>query len=353
MSSRYQGGPLRKNGFEMPLHPRQVLSWIILVACFVLILGALSPTLKNAGMKTLAIFTEVYLSIFLALHVIVNCTATIIDPADRHIYVKEEEDIGYNDNEAIAGDRAVEEGELGENQRDLTVMCQWCRKMVEKKSKHCRTCNKCVASFDHHCMWLNNCVGEHNYTYFVGTLATAFVLAGYASGLSLYVLIEVARDANAFLDESTGVQCTYFGSDQTSDCDRGLLAMAAVVAVLSTVGTLSMAQLGMFHIYISYRGITTYDYILEGRAADQRKQDERLAKEQAKAKAVLARESPSEQNKTVPTDSVASNGQAVINVKKAWDESDNNPILEPASGVLENDSKPPTSGPRDSHPFGA
>lgn len=144
---------------------------------------------------------------------------------------------------------------------------------MHKRSKHCRVCNKCIGNFDHHCKWLNNCIGSANYKIFFALICDASLLTGLHFGLNAY-LVQRAWVEEEFFD-LVGRGFAFEGSSRTS-----LLAFLVVSNVVAGAVFLLLVHLVLFHIYLGYEGISTYDYILRQRAQKQEKKEAKDARQQ-------------------------------------------------------------------------
>jgi palmitoyltransferase len=129
----------RKNGVHWPLHPFQVLSWVLYVT-FVATFYALFLLYAPLGGRIAA---GILFGAFAIATLVSGAVCTTQNPADVSIYAP-----------ASHGPREVVPGFL---------YCYRCERHVKETSKHCTICCKCVDDFDHHCIWLNNCVGAVNY----------------------------------------------------------------------------------------------------------------------------------------------------------------------------------------------
>ena len=133
---------------------------------------------------------------------------------------------------------------------------------VRPRSKHCRVCNRCTEDFDHHCMWLNNCVGRANYPYFFALLCSTLLLTTMHFGVSLYLFIQsfAHRPLIQPLQQSRY---------------HGHISMNGLRVVWSlTVGTAAILEgllldLLSFHLVLQWKGMSTYDYILAQREAQE------------------------------------------------------------------------------------
>lgn len=116
-------------------------------------------------------------------------------------------------------------------------------------------CNKCVDTFDHHCPWLNTCVGRKNYHFFMGLLGSTCALT----------MLQIAGYVH------TGVRVLTSDSQEERLEDVYGLPLLAYGILLSIIGAVVVAaltlilQLLTFHVGLIYRGMTTYEFIMEQR----------------------------------------------------------------------------------------
>jgi hypothetical protein len=164
----------RKNGLAWPLHPFQVMSWL-LFALFVACFYTLFNMYLNTGGRIAA---GIVFGLFTAGTLVAAGVCTITDPADASIYAPR-----------THGPRDVVPGHL---------YCYRCELHVHEQSKHCTICMKCVDNFDHHCIWLNNCVGTANYRWFLALLASAAGMLLTLVAVGIYILVRFAESRSAF-----------------------------------------------------------------------------------------------------------------------------------------------------------
>ncbi|KAF5304013.1 hypothetical protein FQA39_LY01798 [Lamprigera yunnana] len=144
-------------------------------------------------------------------------------------------------------------------------LCHLCGISISgQRTKHCSACNKCVASFDHHCKWLNHCVGGRNYVPFLMCVSTAVAAAVFVALLAIVELILHNIDP-------TWISRTPFNeslSDTSSlplSNDAAFLTVVAALGILAAITAGLLLHLCFFHMYISFLGLTTYEYIRQQR----------------------------------------------------------------------------------------
>jgi len=187
----------------------------------------------------LAVVLAVYIAFATSVIVLVWAaySATKCDPADPYIYTKSDQ--------------------IPEEEQDGLPQCTICDSVVQPTSKHCRTCDKCVAQFDHHCKWLNNCIGKENYRSF----ATAIVSVVCMTGIMLSTIFYLLYDH--FSEEGNGVvaknlEARFGGLPEAV----ALLVFWSLIVVNLPLFLLDM-QLVLFHIFLTSRGLTTHEYVIQ------------------------------------------------------------------------------------------
>ena len=105
-----------------------------------------------------------------------------------------------------------------------------------------------MKQFDHHCLWLNICIGANNYKTFI---ALVYAYFGHAV---MTIIITVAGLQMVPIFEDAGAKTS------------ALYLWKTVTIVLMVVEILKILCVGMlivWHIFIWYLGISTYQFIVE------------------------------------------------------------------------------------------
>lgn len=255
----------RINGWSWPPQPLQVVGWLLYVYLAVVTFGVYIPLLPgpwNAMGYTISGITFV-------LHLFTNIATVTIDPADASVRAKK----NYSTPLPLF-DRSKQAHVI----QDLH--CYLCDVKVGPKVKHCGVCNKCVAGFDHHCKWLNTCVGQRNYWFFFVALISAILVVLMLLVVILFIfvqhylnphLLRTAPQFDAMLGNTTWLLFLPLAPIKTSSA--GLLTLAFITVMLCTVCLLLLSHLLGFHLYLFYKGISTYDYVKKRRQMQARKRD--------------------------------------------------------------------------------
>ncbi|XP_046642114.1 probable palmitoyltransferase ZDHHC11B [Daphnia pulicaria] len=213
----------RKHGFQLPLHPQQIIGWSLLFFAAFFVHTIQIPSLPFNFRIPLQLVIAVILTILV-------CSMLVTSLCNC-------EDLGC------------------QTVKDNAVKCQWCDVILSSpQTKHCSLCNKCIEGFDHHCKWLNQCIGSRNYFHFVISITSACILCVTICLLSvaeISLLYTCRRSFTCikplFLD--TALDPVLF------------TVLSSVFFLLSAFGSGLLIHLCVFHAYIKWNGWTTYEYI--------------------------------------------------------------------------------------------
>jgi len=226
---------VRVHGFRWPLHPLQVLSWVVFGGDVLVYLIICIPMIETVAAQVVVTSCFVISVIFL---VVSTFLATKCDPMDPYV---------------LRDESLFKEEEL-----DELPYCGLCATTVQARSKHCRVCKKCVNCFDHHCMWLNNCIGSDNYHAFFVSISSVAVMIGIVLATILYQIIDLATNEGFVLR----LEASVVHQDLTKEAFLVILIVMSLVNV--PLWVLDM-QLVFLHTYLVHQNLTTYEYITNKR----------------------------------------------------------------------------------------
>ncbi|VDP25669.1 unnamed protein product [Schistosoma margrebowiei] len=188
----------RINGWSLPIHPLQCLSWFATTLFSIIYFGILVPSIVIQARIPLFVVSFIYLivtdeyrspnivinAVCIAAYIVLNIIAVSINPADTA--VREKQKLRGNKVSSLDPKHV----HVIEN-----FYCNLCELPISSsRTKHCKSCNKCIADFDHHCKWLNNCIGSRNYAYFAGIITMACLSLSISTSLSLSLAVAYYSD---------------------------------------------------------------------------------------------------------------------------------------------------------------
>ncbi|KAK9891965.1 hypothetical protein WA026_017448 [Henosepilachna vigintioctopunctata] len=237
----------RQHGFQLPLHPLQLSGWLALSGlsggAFLILIPALPSHLQ--------LIVLALLSCLLLSHIAAHLAVALIDPAEQALREIEPQSLPVLDRTKHY--HVIEHG-----------FCNLCKlETTSSRTKHCSACNKCVAGFDHHCKWLNHCIGGRNYIPFLMCVSTALAAAAFVAILAFAELAIHKFNITTIPDTSTNFTDSRPSSLPTSDAT--FIAIVCILGILAVVTAGLLLHLCFFHIYISFLGLTTYEYIRQQR----------------------------------------------------------------------------------------
>ena len=117
----------RLNGFSKPLHPLQIIAWIMIA------LDTLGFYLCIVPISPMRIVLGGLGGVNIVVVLVLGWRLTASNPTDPLTKVRVSD--------------------------ETSRYCGDCVSAVSENSKHCMRCDRCVVKFDHHCKWVNNCIG--------------------------------------------------------------------------------------------------------------------------------------------------------------------------------------------------
>ncbi|OMJ92748.1 hypothetical protein SteCoe_4374 [Stentor coeruleus] len=231
---------IRLNGFKMPFHLYQLSSWLYLVLCIAEYYIFLFPFRRDEDFYFLSSMFDFSLILVLFF----GFLTTKSDPTDTLV--------------RSSWNNAMQAGDSQCNYK-----CMICNAPIYRKSKHCMDCNRCTEDFDHHCKWLNNCIGRKNYRVFWALLLSfqinqATLLA--SSIIFTYYCIENPEKIEHLTKSAYHL-----------DGYVSLVAINIIFSVFSAIIVFTNGYLICFHIFLKFKGVTTYEYIIYKNAMKKKK----------------------------------------------------------------------------------
>ncbi|XP_060109702.1 palmitoyltransferase ZDHHC1 isoform X1 [Heteronotia binoei] len=257
----------RRNGWSWPPHPFQFIAWLLYLFFALVGFGVLVPLLPVHWVPAGYICPGV----FFLCHLVVHLSAVSIDPADDSVRAK-------NYQGPLATFNRSQHAHVIENRH-----CHICDVNVSSRSKHCGTCNKCVCGFDHHCMWLNNCVGERNYWLFLNSVISAILGLLLILLIAFYIFVEFflnpmkLRTDQHFegLKNQTDVWFVFLPAAPIETQAPAILALAGILIFLGLLTLFLLTHLLIFHIYLIWHRMSTYEYIVQQRPPQEVKEPDK------------------------------------------------------------------------------
>jgi len=226
----------RVHGLHSPFDTLQICSWIALALLIVSFHVLSIPIARVVDLGTFIAFLFIFW-LFLSLVITSVLYCSLKDPREIKLNVES---------------RVAPVEDVKSSFRD----CSYCSKLVISASRHCRLCCKCIPHFDHHCRWLNTCIGQVNYSAFLSVLATVNIFLAVQISFIIFCIYRG-------FDDSSIISRAF---DQKNSSSLIVYQLMAFIYLLTLASALvPVAHLTVLHIYLCARGLTTYDWIMEGR----------------------------------------------------------------------------------------
>jgi hypothetical protein len=117
-----------------------------------------------------------------------------------------------------------------------------------------------VNDFDHHCKWLNNCIGGANYRLFIALIWSVFVCELTLLVSCLYLIILYHSDTSTFKARTPN-----------GYVPEVVLALCYGIGVVAFGVACQSLNLIVLHFFLCFKGLTTYEHIMNRRAQLRRK----------------------------------------------------------------------------------
>lgn len=238
----------RTHGFECPWTVEQVTVFLIATVLVILFYVSVPDALNHEGKKRES-------ELFFSVSVFTMCAVVL-----GFLYVL----IGF-----------VDPG------TDQGVEC-FCMKKTQTSTRYCQICKKNVKGLDHHCIWLNTCVGKRNYPLFF-----LFITTGTLT-FSTQVVVSALTLA-----------------DWTDDLSTRNWILLIIQGIISFLVANLLLSLVVFHIYLQFVGIGTYDWLIRRAQNQRRKQKEKRQRDNDKLRKqeeieMTTTSNPIKSNQTAP-----------------------------------------------------
>ena len=246
----------RVHGFQVPLHPQQVIAWVLLLYFTIFSILVIVPAFtEDVHLAFYIIHVVIYSS-----HLIMHLVSMMLDPADYNLRAKE-----GNKKKTIPEFDRRQHAHVIENGR-----CHLCNITISsQRTKHCSTCNKCVDVFDHHCKWLNQCIGKRNYKWFMGSVVTAIFMSLLFVSLGITLVCASSLNSASYLlrkwPSETFENVTTYPTNQTNITqqfqlfyqpvpEEAFVVMVVISTIMAFIAAGLLLHLFAFHMYIKTIG---------------------------------------------------------------------------------------------------
>ncbi|EAR85169.2 DHHC zinc finger protein (macronuclear) [Tetrahymena thermophila SB210] len=240
MEDQRQVGLIKINGFSNGLHPLQIFAYLVYISALIVFAICVFPFFNTQ----LQIISGVLYYISLGIMALLAIVCSYSDPTDP----------------IIRKEKLARKNNLEYDTIEYEYYCSTCISHVQDGSKHCRQCDRCVNGFDHHCKWLNNCIGKENYRIFYYLIGFVFINS------VIYCVFLSYSLANIYGSE---YNYNFSGHSYTSYVVMKIFVWIYLIFI-AFFGLLDI-NLFLFHTWLSMNHLTTYEYIINSRAAKQEK----------------------------------------------------------------------------------
>ncbi|KAL4157725.1 hypothetical protein PRNP1_003510 [Phytophthora ramorum] len=243
-------GALRRHGCEAPLHPSQIAVVAIGLLSAVDFYGFSVKELPELMRRTVVPLFSVQLATTVLLFVIIS-RFDPGQPRDQATHPAEgaasadETQVVVPSTAAVAMAPQTKTRPALLSSHPVVATCQDCGRLaLTPDTRHCGRCNKCIPGYDHHCVYLNTCIGSRNYPLFVGLLSCSTLLLFTQQIVTGYAISRL------------------LASGQGDGSNTRAVVLCAL-SILPLLEFFFLVVLGSFHLYIAFRGLTTYEWLYQ------------------------------------------------------------------------------------------
>jgi palmitoyltransferase ZDHHC1/11 len=136
-------------------------------------------------------------------------------------------------------------------QKEGLAVCGLCKSSVHTSSRHCARCNRCVDVFDHHCKWINNCIGRKNYKWFIISISSLMIN-------SILILVTSTTLILKYINYESKIESLINGEENINTW----VSIICLLIFYSFCVTFLSGNLVGIHIFLAFKGLTTFEYIL-------------------------------------------------------------------------------------------
>lgn len=199
-----------------------------------------------------------------------------------------------------------------QKQHQLCPLLMLLQGYVLKGSKHCKDCHKCVENFDHHCKWVNNCIGSKNYRAFFVLLVSMCSMLAVQLGCGVFLISRCFLDPDTQTAKLAAVYPAYMAL-------KGYTAALFIHTCIVALVLYPLADLLLLHLILSWRGITTWDYIMANRdaAVEPSALSRSFSRAIGKVKSLGPRSSRVRDDSDLPTTSSSKNSSVGLSTKRS------------------------------------
>ncbi|WAQ83915.1 hypothetical protein PtA15_4A365 [Puccinia triticina] len=135
--------------------------------------------------------------------------------------------------------------------------CTTCESYRPPRSSHCRMCDCCIDGVH----YLNNCIGSRNYRSFFTFLMASVLSLMLMIGCAIWRLFFIRDPPQQPVASEAGEGASDGATSQAVLATLGQNPLAIVVLVLSFILLLPIASLLGYHMFLTFHGLTTVEYI--------------------------------------------------------------------------------------------